>query len=455
MSVEKEKKRLNPKGKKPANIKLTKEENKKLEAFIFAPVRSADRLLKNLYNDDSFYETATYARVDEKDAKKLFFYGVCKEVGKACIALINEKEFLQEVPAEIDPEPIGKIITGSIYDIQTYRIRKMVELLSILILFDKNCQKDEEYRIYLNAENMDLALSRQEDFRELHESRIIFNIQSSIDDFADRIKQDMLNLGVTELWFLDNIKFKKKKPSVFKAKKKLFLDALLVANADERFALGISYGRGYSRTSQCVHPLLGSHDYGKDYNTTKQIITNITYLSTICMHIMHLAYKIVGIIDPGGITKALGAKFEKSKASKLLEPMSKDFQLGDIVLTAWNELAKIMEEHKSKYGYKAYKVRYLSKPPLPEFPEDWIEAQNIIGTLMSKNMVRSFYEKFAQSLTHENEVGEAVKEVLKLPDEELFRYAEKAFLDFHNKGRLISMLLKAGFLKEKQEVDFS
>src|SRR3989344_8224122 len=90
---------------KPAGIKLTDEQNKKLDFFITAPLRSADRLMKQLYTDDHFYETATYAWVGENDAKKLFLYGVCKEVIKTCVGLMSDKEFLQEVPNHKEREP--------------------------------------------------------------------------------------------------------------------------------------------------------------------------------------------------------------------------------------------------------------------------------------------------------------------------------------------------------------
>ena len=438
----------------PTSVKLSEEQNKNLDFLIKSPLRSADQLMKQLYSDDNFYETATYAWVGEEDAKKLFLYGVCKEVIKACIELMNDKDFLQEVPAKKDLEPMFKIITGSIKDAQIYRIRKMIELLTVLILFNKNTKRDEEYRIYLNAENMDLSLSRQKDFQELYEGRAISNIQQSIDDFALRINEDMKKIGVTDLWFLDKNKFNKQKPTIFKSMRTLLLEALLAASNDQRMALGVSYGRGYSHASQSIHPLLGSHDYGKEDNDTKRIIVNFSYLSFICMHIMHLAYKIAGIDDVAGITKIMGANFEKSEASKALAHFTREYKRGDIVLTAWTDLAEIVDEHTSRYGYKAYKVRYISRPPLPEFPEDWLEAQMILARLMTKDMVRGFYEKSAQSVSRDKEVSDIMKEVLKLPDEELLKYAEKTFLDLHNKGVLIPMLIQTGFLKKKEELEF-
>ena len=141
-------------------IKLNEEQNQQLDYFMTAPLRSANRLMEQLYSDDHFYETATYAWVGEQDAKKLFLYGVCKEVLKVCIGLMGDKEVLQEIP-QGEPDRTGKIVVGSVSDAQTYRIRKMIELLSLLILFDRNTKRDEEYRVFLSAENLDLALSLQ------------------------------------------------------------------------------------------------------------------------------------------------------------------------------------------------------------------------------------------------------------------------------------------------------
>jgi len=72
----------------------------------------------------------------------------------------------------------------------------------LLILFDRNTKRDEEYRIFLSAENLDLALARQEDFCELYEKGTISNTQHSIDDCAKRIQDDLKKLGVQKLWFL-------------------------------------------------------------------------------------------------------------------------------------------------------------------------------------------------------------------------------------------------------------
>ena len=42
---------------KPKNKKPNEEQNKRLDFFMSSPLRSADRLMEQLYSDDHFYET--------------------------------------------------------------------------------------------------------------------------------------------------------------------------------------------------------------------------------------------------------------------------------------------------------------------------------------------------------------------------------------------------------------
>jgi len=432
--------------------KLTDEENQKFDFFVNAPMRSAKRLMEALYKDDSFYETATYAWVGPEDAKKLFLYGVCIEVFKACIALMNDREILQEVP-EGEPDQMMKIITGSITDDQTSRTRKLVEILVWLVLFDRRAAKDQEYRIFLSAENLDLALGRQMDFKDLHDGKTISNTQHSIDDFLGRISQDMKELGIDKVWFLDHDHLKQLRPSVFRSKKQLFLEALMVASPDERLGLGISYGRGYSRTSQAVHPTFGSHGYGQKENNVRAIKAAFMYLSIVAMHVMHLAFKLAGIEDPAGIASVMGKDFEGSDATSIIGKLKKEYRVGDLVLTAWTDLAEIIDEHTSKFGYKAYRIRYLSQPPLAEYPEDWLEAQSVLIKLVDKPGARKLLERSAKSSTIDPEAAKYVPEILKQSDEQLFEYTKGFFAELHKARVLIPMLLKSGSLKRTEELD--
>jgi hypothetical protein len=165
---------------------------------------------------------------------------------------------------------------------------------------------------------------------------------------------------------------------------------------------------------------------------------------------MHLAHKIAGVDDPEGLTKIMGENFEKSTATASISGLKKEFEKGDLVLTIWTDLAEIIDEYTSKYGYKAYKIKYLSRPPLPEFPEDWLEAQSILARLMTMSMVRSFYEKNVHSDKLPKEVAEIWPEVMKQSDDKLMESAKSFFVDMHKIGVLVPMLLDSGFLKKRE-----
>jgi hypothetical protein len=429
-------------------IRLTTEEEKALDFFVAAPLRSAKNLMGKLYSSDTFYEQTTYAWVGEKDAKKLFLYGVCKEVLKTCISLINSKEFLQERPVNQTKDLIEKTVYGSITDEQDYRLRKMIELLALLIVFDRTECKEKEYRIYRSAENLDISLSRQGDFREVYGGETVSNVQHSIDDFTDRIRTDLETLSGREPFFLDAGKVREGKVSVFRSKRKIFFEALLHATDEERFALGITYHTTYTRLSLSVHPWMGSHDYGEN-NKYETVRANFGFISILCMHVMHLAHSLAGEKDPEGWERLLAANQGKSEATKHMASMKKSYDLGDIVLTKWEDLGEVIEEREGRFGYKAYKIKHLTRAPIPEHVEDWYKAEDILIKLVGKYSVRDFYIRTTEKV-EEKELRHEMQKVLKQSDDWLLEAAKSMYIDLHKHKVLIPMLLESGSLKRKK-----
>jgi len=72
---------------------------------------------------------------------------------------------------------------------------------------------------------------------------------------------------------------------------------------------------------------------------------------------------------------------------------------------------------------------------------------------MPKSGVRGFYERAFASEKNPKEIHEIMPEVLKLPDEELMKFAGEFFLDLHKAGVLIPMLLRDGYLKRTDAED--
>lgn len=60
-------------------------------------------------------------------------------------------------------------------------------------------------------------------------------------------------------------------------------------------------------------------------------------------------------------------------------------------------LALVMEVAESRYGYRAFLVRYLHAPPLPELPEDWVPAPEV-RVMMEQGALASIRERIVTRL---------------------------------------------------------
>lgn len=429
----------------PTKIKPPGDEfEEQIRFFITTPLQSADRLKKQLYESDAFYRKSAYARVSEEDAKKLFFYGVCVEVGKACAELIQKQGLLKETPLKKEGgSDNGRVVHNAIIDRQNALIRKLTELLSLVINFTKSTN-DTEYRIFHSAQNLNRFLNQQKSFQYVFDVRKN-NIQSSIDDYKKRMDTDIVSNGGQVPWFIDERNLKLLKPSVFKGWMSLCMDAIDICSDDEKAVLGISHER-YSMFSQNVHPTLTSHDYeeGEDLET---ILGGLHYVSLLSMYIMDRSYDLLGLKDEGGIKKIMGEKFEKSEASMLMSRFAKSFDIGDIVFVHSNDLAEVIECKIGKFGYTVYKIRYLSQPPLPEYPEDWIEGRRLTIVFKPEH-IRPFFERSLDPSSNLPHIAkDAIRQMLNESDTVVVGLMKKALAGLHKDGVLAVMLVHNNVIK--------
>jgi len=430
--------------KTPKTKQLDEKLKEQLKFFITSPLRSADKLKKQLYADDIFFRQTPFAWVGEEDAKKLFFYGVCVEVGKACVEMMQTEGLFEEVPAEKGAgSNTGRMVHNAIIDRQHALIRKLTELLSLIINFTKTTN-DVEYRIFHSAQNLNRFLNQKKSFFDVF-SVEKNNTQSSIDDYKDRVEKDIRTNGNQIPWFIDENNYKRLKPSVFKGWMAFYKNAIDISNDEEKTMLGISHER-YSMFSQNVHPTLTSHEY-EDDEDWETVLANLRYISMLSMHIMGRSYDLLGLKDDEGIKKIMGENFEKSEASQAMSMFAKSFEVGDIVFAHSNDLAEIVECRTGKFGYTVYKIKYLSNPPLPQYPEDWIEGRRLTR-LFKPEHIRPF---FAKSLEPTSALPDVVKDTIKLmlaeKDYVLIGLMKKTLADLHKSGMLVMMLVNSNIIK--------
>ncbi len=420
--------------------------NPEIHFFTSQPLRQADRLLKKLYPNDEFYRSARYAWVRPEDAKKLYLYGCARQVIKSTMVLLENEEHIFEKPKKGSIDTVGRAILESITDIQNIIIRKHIELLTNLLNFS-NFNKEESYRIFLNLENLEHFVGRQGDFKDFYES-VSGNIQHSIDDFSKRIEDDLKLLNVSELWFLrDGWKKKVKNfaPPLLTSIRKRYMTALPFATDDERIMMGVSYNELFGDVSVSAHASAGSRIQSRHYKFST-IQGNMSVISILGQHIISRANQLMGFDDSEDLVKKMHEQ-GTSDATKLLQRNRKTFQIGDIVL-ATGDLAEIVESKVSKFGYASCKVKFLTRPPLPDVPEDWLPVAFVVS-ILPKSKVRGFMfdNKNYQNLP--KEVKDVLEIMRKEPDDKIIKYASGALASMHQHGVLIPALIKSGYLQRR------
>jgi len=415
--------------------------------WVSQPLKQANTLLSKLYKDDNFYFTARYAWTRPEDSKKLLLYGYARQVMKTSLTLLENEEHILEVPKKESIDTLGRIIIEGIIDTQHIILRKHIESLINLINFS-NFDKGETYRIFLNAENLEHFLGRQSDFGAFYESRS-GNIDSSIKTYSDRIHEDIKTLGTTNIWFLKKDWANRKSPPIFESMRKRFMEALPHATDDEKIVLGLSYDEFFGDFSASAHASAGSPiaERHQKFNTIKR---NISFVSLLGQHIISRANRLMNFDDPNDQIQRM-AKEGVSDAPKLMLRFKKVFNPGDLVL-AMGDLCEIMECKQSRYGYTSCKIKFLTRPPLPETPDDWLPSAFVIMVL-PKSKVRQFLFKNKDNPETPKELKEIFGLMEKESDDTLMGHAKNATIQLYRDGILIPMLLHSGIIKRKEDLE--
>lgn len=152
------------------------------------------------------------------------------------------------------------------------------------------------------------------------------------------------------------------------------MKALEIATGDQRITLGISYDRGYSNASRSIHSNIGDP---LSEVTRKTIDAQIGRIGLLSAHVVVCGFQLLGV-EPTGLAAQLKSTLNGTEAAtKLHSGMCTEFKVGDVVMAYGSYLSIVTDISKSKYGYTACKVRFLTEPLLKELPEDWFPAPYI------------------------------------------------------------------------------
>lgn len=346
-------------------------------------IRGADELRKRLSLGDRDFNFLS--RAHNSRGRNHFIYAVLDEVEQVAFALKLTQESFSEAPDNIPDDELGRRIVrnmlSAIESEQSLHIRRLIEILVSLINFSKT-NSNEYYDHYLLYKELDQRQKRKADFASYFNCENLNN-QAAIGLLKRSITRAESKLQLHRCWYLQG----NSPPADGRAKMASFMSyfdkALLIATKAERLALGFSYGHAYGETSQSIHLNIGGVKSNRSFEMLESRRGQIWLLATYCLYRCRLLLRIRSRKDIGAdISRVIKMSIASGIYNQFTQP---NIAKGDFV-SVFDSLCEVVGSAKSKFGYKSFKVRYLTRPLIPEHKEDWYPAINVRKQLDGKDL---------------------------------------------------------------------
>jgi hypothetical protein len=397
--------------------------------LIKAAIRGANDLRNSLHISElGFRKVVGYSHAD---ARGYYLYAILDEVQKAGIAMIRWKDFLtyEDEDYNSDEDQLSRIILESIIEEQSLWQRKLSEVLISLVCFETTNENDY-YRHFLLLSALDDHLSVVTDLKDFYNCPNK-NIEHGITMLKDRIAKIEDKIDLSRCWYLR----KKKKlrdrntlnpGQILNSMRSRMKFALPLCTSAEKLALGLSYGYTYSKPSKDIH--FSPSSFKLDINEATAEV-NFSRTGLLVLHILLRCQGLLKII-PKGINEQISRVFKENKTPKSLLKWLTDtkIEVGDFVL-AYGDLAEILEVKVSPFGYRCYKVRYLSERPIPKIEEDYFPAQYVRLLFRIQDLKNRF----------QKEMGDYAKSI---PEDKIQEFIRKSAIELWEKWGLREHLKK-------------
>ncbi|RPH81880.1 MAG: hypothetical protein EHM80_00915 [Nitrospiraceae bacterium] len=243
------------------------------------------------------------------------------------------------------------------------------------------------------------------------------------------MKECSKSIELKKVWFLNhstNWDKPLKAGNLFCSTRSRYKLALQQADANQKITLGVSYEKAYATPSRSIHANIGGPSLETSRNTMRTISSHIILL---CTQIILQAHKLAGITLTGDAEFVDNLVRTEADATKALNSVSgKELSIGDIVFAYGEDLCIVIDKSKSEYGYTSYRVKYLTKPLLPEVPEDWYPARYVHLVCPQKQVREELIRIFE---THSPSHAESIKT---LPEKDLFNMLAQTAFQLYKEG---------------------
>lgn len=389
---------------------LSEDEKKVWDMYVRVGVLGAEELRKELGIDEQNFRKL--APDINGQCKQYFLYRILDEIQKAGLKILEWKEYI----SENNPAQLQRIDYETLIDDQQFRARKLVEALVDCILFSTT-DDEAHYNDYLLLHELNDYARSQEDryeFFGFHSNNAVW-AGKYLTDRVRKLEADGLNPKTR--WYIKDGHILGDKWTTkgvpFSSFRDRYKKLLAVALPNELVTIGKSYVHAYGM-SKDVH--FTPHDTSSDFDED-EIRRGANRAGLLVLALIKRCQLLLGRV-PEGINKWWSELHDTNKGPEnlLSDLKKKPAEIGDVVWVR-GDYAEVLSITTSKYGYFAYKVKYVGQPPLSDVPEDWFAGGEV--KLVAK---KEYLEQTA------NAVGKKILDTTgkREPHADLLDYAKKA-----------------------------
>lgn len=419
------------------NRKFRDMDERLLEIFTISIWRAIHAINMQLKVNETAYRS--FVGADFSAPKDYFLYGELDQVYKTSFSLKNLRGFMGEHPSKWKKhnDDLGwhlfRMMVETIMDQLHALQRKLAEILIVLLNF-KSTNQEDAYRAYLAAQTLDDLFRVRKDWKEFYGLEDA-QIDGDIAKYQKTVTDCLSKLGVSTIWFLNMAKFDEGKTMPFASIRTMFLEAIKVANDEEKLVLGASYDEAFAVRSAALHNSVGRRQTELNEN---RIIGEMVRCCLLGFHIIRNVHELTAIPFSKEMQEFQSHYSKTNAVTVFQDARAKDLHVGDIVLV-YGEVGEITERIETQYGYTSFGVKCLTAPASAGTPEQ-VFFSMFVEKLCAKNEIRQYTIDLINSLDGKgDEEEQKALDFLKvnigsIPDDDLFQVIKDAYVEWRKAG---------------------
>lgn len=309
--------------------------------------------------------------------RKHFIYEALNEIEQLVMVLMDASDSLKEVPQMPTDEIERRIFRNSLavaHREGAVHSRRLNELLVTLINFSTT-NDDPYYDHYLLYQELDQRKKIARDHKTYYGCENLNN-KNTIAAIQQYLVLGEENLDLDKCWYLSGKNPKAGGAARIATFEDSFKHALQCATTAERIALRFSYSQGYGEASQSIHLGIGRIPPTISFEGLQadtRLLFNVAMLCLIRCNKLLGSRKRSGIVPGFAKTYRQQQRFWRDLYKSYVNP---DVKKGDFVVSG-DSLFEVLGIAEGEFGYRSFKLRYLTRPHIPELPIEWYTASSV------------------------------------------------------------------------------